>query len=143
VNDATRPEDVNTWSYLVLRDPAYAAALDWDRTHLAARVDGFDGVSVCQGDRSGVWFEGSAHLAAALALRNAPGDAGRARRALATIRLAQTAGANADGRGIIAASKDGLSDCEGGAYFASLHTGATAWYLLAATATNPFTLPGA
>ena len=34
--------------------------------------------------------------------------------------------------------RDGLSDCEGEAYFASLHTGATAWYLLAAAGVDPF-----
>lgn len=138
VNDTLRPEDVNSWSYLALQAPEYEHALDWDRVHLAAKADGFDGVSFCQGDRSGVWFEGTAHLALAFALRGSTADAAHAQRYLATIRRAQVSGLNADGRGIIAASKDGLGDCGGDGYDASLHTGATAWYLLAARGVNPF-----
>jgi len=140
INDDSRPEDVNSWSYLALRDSTYATALDWNVSHLAVNSDGFKGVSFCRGDRTGVWFEGTAHLAAALDLRAAAGDGARAQRYLSTIRRAQSSGPNADGRGIIAASKDHLSDCDGDFYYASLHTGATAWYLLAAQATNPFTL---
>jgi hypothetical protein len=95
-------------------------------------------VSFCAGDRSGVWFEGTAHLAAALLARGRPGDARRARGYLADIAAAQGHGPNSDGLGIIAASKDQLSDCDGGFYDASLHTGATAWYVLAAARANPF-----
>jgi hypothetical protein len=47
---------------------------------------------------------------------------------------------NADGKGIVSASSDGLDTGFGDLYYASLHTGATAWYLLAATGTNPFVL---
>jgi hypothetical protein len=42
--------------------------------------------------------------------------------------------------GIMAASKDRLSDCDGDEYYASLHTGATAWYILAAEQVNPLSL---
>jgi hypothetical protein len=31
-----------------------------------------------------------------------------------------------------------LSDCDGDFYFASLHTGATAWFVLASLHENPF-----
>jgi len=64
------PEDVNTWSFLALKDPAFATSIDWDVTHLAVSAHGFSGVSFCSGDRSG-------------------------------------------GFGIMAASQDGLSDCDG------------------------------
>ena len=53
---------------------------------------------------------------------------------------AQTYGPGADGRGIIAASRNGLTDCGGGTYYTSLHTGTTAWYILAADKINPFAL---
>ncbi len=95
-------------------------------------------MSFCSGDRSGVWFEGTAHLAAALELRNESGDESRAQTYLGDIEYVQTNGPNGDGLGIIAASKNGLSDCDGDKYFASLHVGATAWYILAAGAANPF-----
>jgi hypothetical protein len=35
------------------------------------------------------------------------------------------------------ASKDGLTDCAGDSANASLHTGTTAWYILAASGVNP------
>ncbi|HLX88585.1 MAG TPA: hypothetical protein VKR22_09060, partial [Acidimicrobiales bacterium] len=76
----------------------------------------------------------------ALALRAGSGDAALSSQYLADVAHAQSAGPNTDGRGIIAASKDMLSDCDGDYYFASVHTGATAWYVLAASGVNPFSL---
>jgi hypothetical protein len=138
VNTSEQPEDVNSWSYLALEDPTYAASVTWDVHNLAVTANGFSGVSFCLGDRSGVWFEGTAHLAEALQVRQAAGDLAQADTYLNDIAHAQVAGKNADGLGIIAASKNGLSDCDGGKYYASLHTGATAWYLLALQDADPF-----
>jgi hypothetical protein len=138
VNTSSFPEDVNSWSYLAMKDPAYAASLDWEVSHLSVSRRGFSGVSFCSGDRSGVWFEGTAHLADALALRGAPGDGAQAQAYLADVAHAQAAGKHSDGLGVIAASKNGLRTCEGERYFASLHTGATAWYLLALQSADPF-----
>jgi hypothetical protein len=135
--DSVQPEDVNSWSYLALENPAYAASVGWDVTNLAVSAGGFSGVSFCEGDRTGVWFEGTAHLADALELRDQPGDQTQADTYLSDIEYAQTNGLNNDGLGIIAASKNKLSDCEGEFYYASLHTGATAWYLLAAERVVP------
>jgi len=137
-NTALLPEDVNSWSFLALRDPAYAASVTWIMRNLAVTAGGFSGVSSCTGDRSGVWFEGTAHLADALELRGHPGDDALAARYLADIYYAQAHGPNGDGLGIIAASKDGLGDCMGDSYYASLHTGTTAWYILAAKKIDPF-----
>ena len=136
--DSVQPEDVNSWSYLALENPAYAASVSWDETHLAVAVRGFAGVSFCAGARTGVWFEGTAHLADALELRGQAGDQSQAQTYLSDIEFAQTHGLDNDGLGIIASSKKKLSDCEGEFYFASLHTGATAWYLLAAARVDPF-----
>jgi hypothetical protein len=99
---------------------------------------GFSGVSYCRADRSGVWFEGTAHLADALEFRGNPGDDALAARYLADVYYAQAHGRNGDGLGIIAASRDGLGDCASGSYYASLHTGTTAWYILAAKKVDPF-----
>ena len=139
-NTAEQPEDVNSWSYLALRDPAYGSSLDWAVQHLSVSANGFSGVSFCQGDKSGVWFEGTAHLADALALRNASGDSASATQYLADIQFAQTNGPNGDGLGIVAASKNALSDCDGDFYYSSLHTGATSWYVLASNQVDPFVL---
>jgi len=106
--------------------------------NLAVSADALRGVSFCRGDRTGVWFEGTAHLADALRFRRDPGDNARAARYLADIYFAQAHGPGEDGRGIMAASGNGLSDCGGGLLYASLHTGTTAWYLLAAARVDPF-----
>jgi hypothetical protein len=129
--------DAQTWAYLALRGPAYAGALDWTARELSARDGRFRGIGYSSADRSKVWFEGTAHLALALRTRGAPGDDDRAAGYLETIRLAQRSAPNADGAGIVAASRDGLRTGDGGSYYASLHTGATAWYLLAAQRVNP------
>ncbi|MFD3502282.1 Tat pathway signal sequence domain protein [Streptomyces sp. NPDC058678] len=96
-------------------------------------------------NRNGVWFEGTAHLALALRNRRAPGDEARARRLIASIEGAQhllgdgqTIGgkAVAQGSGVVSASSP-LDTGFGFGYYPYRHTGATAWYLLAATRTNP------
>ena len=51
---------------------------------------------------------------------------------------AQKIGPNANGKGIIAASYDGLSTGFDWEYFARLHVGATAWYLFAERRYNPY-----
>lgn len=139
-NKPFKPEDVNSWSYLAFADSQWASAPTWDTTNLVVNKNGFHGVSFCSGDRSGVWFEGTSHLADALELRSESGDEARAQKYLRDVAYAQANGPNADGLGIIAASKNGLRDCDGDEYFASLHLGATAWYILAASRINPFEL---
>jgi hypothetical protein len=140
-NRSEQPEDVNSWSYLSLLDSAYAHSVTWDEAHLTVSKDGFHGVEFCRGDHgSGVWFEGTAHMADALEFRDGPGDSTQAASYLADIRYAQAHGPNGNGLGIVAASVNGLSDCDGDSYDASLHIGATSWYLLAALKVNPFAL---
>lgn len=96
-------------------------------------------------DRNGVWFEGTAHLALALRCRRAPGDGARARRLLASIERAQEllgggqtlgGGAVPEGSGVVSASSP-IDTGFGFGYYPYRHTGATAWYLLAATRVNP------
>ncbi len=69
-----------------------------------------------------------------------PATGQQAQKYIGDVAYAQANGPNADGLGIIAASKNGLSDCDGDKYYASLHVGATAWYVLAAGDANPFLL---
>jgi hypothetical protein len=73
----------------------------------------------------------------ALETRGQPGDSAQAAAYLADIAYAQAHGPNENGLGIMAASRDGLTDCEGDSVYASLHTGTTAWYILAARGINP------
>ncbi len=135
------PLDAQTWTYLGTGDARYGASVDWAVANLMATDGPYQGPSISHVDTSKVWFEGGGHLALALRLRDGAGDADRAEALLDSIRLAQRDAPNGDGKGIVATSTDGLDSGFGDLYYASLHTGATAWYLLAATGDNPFTLP--
>ncbi|MBT2472918.1 hypothetical protein J7E97_34985 [Streptomyces sp. ISL-66] len=139
-NRDTVPEDVQTWSYLATLDPAYSRSIDWAATNLAATDGPYTGVSFGRTDTSKVWFEGTAHLLAAYNARRADGDDAKASVLLNTLQLAQSGAPNTDGNGLVAASRDGLTTGEGDIYYAALHTGATAWYLIAANGGNPFRL---
>ena len=102
INYNNSPEDVQTWSYLAMKDPKYAISLDWVKTNLATtdttfaynngwgvngtlrlRVNGMTYASLSKlgtvlGDNSvdadAVWIEGTGHLIAALLFRNLPPD---------------------------------------------------------------------
>jgi hypothetical protein len=137
INKTFIPEDVQTWSYLAIGDAAYAASLDWAYANLYVNAQPFVGVSFSNADISGVWFEGTAHLAAAFQARGAAGDGSKAAAFLRSVQLAQTKAQNHDGKGIVAASKDGLRTGDGDKYYAALHIGATSWYCIAAQAGNP------
>jgi hypothetical protein len=139
-NEDAVPEDVQTWSYLATLDPTYSPSVDFAAGRMAATDGGFTGVSFSAVDTSGVWFEGTAHLLAAYQARKAPGDADKATALMATLQKAQKEAPNTDGNGIVASSHDGLDTGQGDLYYASLHTGATAWYLIAALGGNPFRL---
>ncbi|MGW4898107.1 hypothetical protein ACWEQL_38540 [Kitasatospora sp. NPDC004240] len=140
VNEDAVPEDVQTWSYLATLDPAYARTMDWAAGRMAATDNGFAGVSFSAVDTSGVWFEGTAHLLAAYQTRRAPGDTDKAAALISTLQRAQSSAPNTNGAGIVAASHDGLDTGQGDLYYSSLHTGATAWYVLGALGGNPFRL---
>ncbi|KJQ54201.1 hypothetical protein [Microbacterium sp. SA39] len=141
VNTRPIPLDAQTWSYLGTVDARYGSALNWTIDNMIATDGPYQGPSISDADVSKVWFEGSANLALALQLRGEAGDAGRAESLLSSIRLVQQDAPNGDGKGIVATSTDGLDSGFGDLYYASLHTGATAWYLLAAAGDNPFRLP--
>ncbi|MEU6375657.1 Tat pathway signal sequence domain protein [Streptomyces sp. NPDC046909] len=96
-------------------------------------------------DRNGVWFEGTAHLALALRHRGASGDEKRARRLIASIERAQDllgadqtlGGEAAPARSGVVSASSPLDTGFGFGYYPYRHTGATAWYLLAAARSNP------
>lgn len=140
VNRTPVPEDPQTWSYLATRDSRHAGSLDWALKNLAAEDGGFVGVSVSDADTSKVWFEGTAHMVCALRARKSEGDGEQAVRLLRSLRSAQSGAPNADGYGLVAASSDGLDTGDGDKLYASLHTGTTAWFALAAQGANPFAL---
>jgi hypothetical protein len=139
--DEPTPEDVQTWSYLATGIAAYQGSIDWALANLSATSGSFQGLSFSLADRSGAWFEGTGHAAAALEARATGDDLNEAQILLNDIETGQISAPNADGNGIDAASKDGLLTGDGSdAYYAALHTGATGWYCLAKQNGNPFKL---
>lgn len=101
-------------------------------------------------DPDAVWLEGSGQLAAALLDRSAPGDLTAALDLLNTAAVGQddlgTGQTIADrpvppGAGVVAASSPLHAGVDDTGYYPCRHVGATAWFVLAATSTNPY--PGA
>jgi hypothetical protein len=96
-------------------------------------------------DRNGVWFEGTAHLALALRERQGRGDEARARRLVESIERAQdllgaeqsVGGRELPGRSGVVAASSPLDTGFGFGYYPYRHTGATAWYVMAAARFNP------
>ena len=139
VDDPT-PEDIQSWSYLATKLASHQQSIDWAVKNLSVTNGGFSGIAFDTGDDgAGVWFEGTAHVATALRIRYASGDAAAAATLDDDLENAQSYGPNTDGRGIIASSIDGLEADGSDQYYSALHVGATAWYCLSAEWANPFT----
>lgn len=129
------PVDAQAWAVLALRgeERRYERALAFAESDL--RVGG--GFDFNQ-DRDGVWYEGTAHVAAAYAATRADADW---RSLIANLRAAQ-----APSGGLFAADRDGLTtgfnlpDGRPWLYYHRVHAAATAWLVLAAARANPFWL---
>jgi hypothetical protein len=128
--------DVQLWPWMALPDaPAqWRSALDFAATHLAVK-DGFD----FNGDRDGLWVEGTAQ--ASLAYRIA-GDPRRSAQLLMTLETNRTPSgflnATREARVSTGLSLDPTKTEADFFYFRRPHLGATAWATLAALAWNPF-----
>jgi hypothetical protein len=129
--------DVQLWPWMALSDApaAWRKGLGFAQAHLS--VDGgFD----FNGDRDGVWVEGTAQ--AAMAHRIA-GDAAASARLLAGLAADQTASgllnATRGARLTTGLSIDPTGSVPDFFYYKRPHLGATAWAALAETGWNPFT----
>ena len=146
------PEDVQSWGYLALRSDRYRQALDWNIAHLEV-TDNSNPSQPVVGVRfalqinpdyeykndNTVWLEGTAHMALALRVSGKKKHKQKAGVYLDSIHKEQLYGPNADGKGIQANSKEGYSGGDDKNH-TSLHTGTTAWYIMAKQELNPFHL---
>lgn len=146
------PEDVQSWGYLALRSDRYRRALDWNIAHLEVTDDSNPSQPVVgvrfalqinpdykEKNDNTVWLEGTAHMALALRVSGKKKHKKRAKAYLDNIHKEQLSGPNADGKGIQANSREGNSGGDDTNH-TSLHTGATAWYIMAKQELNPFHL---
>ncbi|MFJ8443381.1 RICIN domain-containing protein [Kitasatospora griseola] len=138
--DEVVPADIQAWSYLATLSPDHSRALDWALANHTAQDGPYQGMAFSSADRTKVWFEGTAQVLTALNLRGRASDAPTVAAFVDSLERAQREAPNHDGYGLVAASRDGLDTGMGDLYYASLHTGATAWFLLAARNANPFRL---
>ncbi len=135
VNKTVIPVDIQAWAVLALGEEGkgYRGALGYAESHLSVGM-GFD----FNQDRDGVWYEGTAQMAAAYAFD------GQTENWQSRIQFLQAA--RDESGGIVAASKDGLTtgfylaDGRPWLYYHRLHVGATAWLALAEGRVNPFWL---
>lgn len=184
IDTAVVLEEVQSEAYLALLDHRYDDALDWTKTNLIAtdtpqslnssltgnlRLSGvtFSNVSRHATERANsgdplpdpdaVWFEGTAHMAAALLARRRRarndlptfhGDVATAAEYSSQIVLAQTELGRRqqingldipEASGVVAASSV-LNTGTGFSYYPNVHLAATSWYLIAASAGNPYQL---
>ncbi|RRD05174.1 hypothetical protein EII34_07495 [Arachnia propionica] len=152
--DEFNPEDVQSWGYMVRGRHRYLMALDWvmgnlevtDPTYAEKMITGVLYAWQTNPDNADhnddtVWLEGTAHMALALKLSGNPSHRAQAEVYLQTLREIQVNGINADGKGIQANSKEGYAGGEERNH-ASLHTGTTAWFIMAEQGLNPFVLAG-
>jgi hypothetical protein len=129
--------DVQLWPWMAIPDAPvqWRSALNFAATHLAVE-GGFD----FNGDRDGLWVEGTAQ--ASLAYRIA-GDPLRSTQLLTTLEADRTPSgflnATRAARVSTGLSIDPIQTEADFFYFRRPHLGATAWATLAATAWNPFT----
>src|ERR1700736_555583 len=129
--------DVQLWPWMAIPDAPqqWRSGLNFAATHLAVQ-DGFD----FNGDRDGLWVEGTAQ--ASLAYRIA-GDPVRSAQLLMTLEADRTPSgflnATRAARVSTGLSIDPTKTEADFFYFRRPHLGATAWATLAALAWNPFT----
>ncbi len=135
INTAVIPVDIQAWALLALREEGkpYWRALEYAEQHLKVG-SGFDFNQDCDG----VWFEGTAQMAAAYAMT------GQVKQWKAVTKYLKKSLDRSGG--MYAASGDGLttgfdlSDGSPWLYYRRLHVGATAWWILAERKVNPFWL---
>jgi len=131
------PLDVQAWSVLVFPDAddaEHASVLACAETVHRTWDEGFD-LYDFNDDRDGVWFEGAAHMALAYAVSGRFAQAGAIN---AQLQQAQRTQPYGNGRGLAAASHDGVSSGFGFAYYRVFHVGATAFHVMAQAGFNPY-----
>lgn len=139
INRDVIPLDCQTWAALALGDtPQTRSAIQWALDHLQC-ISRFAGKTVTGYSfgtaQSGVWPEGTAQMVLACTVL---GKKKAASAALANLLTIQSTHPNGNRRGLVAACDDFQgTGFDSNRYFAIPHIGATAWFALAQTGSNP------
>ncbi|MFH0881161.1 MAG: hypothetical protein V2A34_15730 [Lentisphaerota bacterium] len=131
------PVDAQTWSLLALREDnlGFKRGLDYVESQMSVGK-GFD----FNQDADGVWYEGTAQMAAAF---HHSGNTEKSAQLISFLRSAQdiSGGLPAADREVITTGFH-LKDGTPWLYYKRLHVGATAWFALAEKSYNPFWMGG-
>jgi len=148
-NKSKRPLDVNTWALLVLGITENTkAAIQWVENNCKVTKDGSEGFDF-NDDKDGIWWEGTAQMVVVYKML---GEKNKALKYLNELRRAQSFAPGSNGKGIVAASHDGVTTglmVKGigpdekereyeWLYYRRLHVGATAWFIFAELGKNPY-----
>ena len=133
INKSNIPLDIQAWAVMALGDK-YKRAIEWAENNCYVEVDGFKGFDF-NNDRDGIWFEGTAHMVVAYQIL---GEKEKADTYLKELEKAQKEAQNANSRGLVAASHDGVTTGFEWVYNARLHIGATSWFIFAELNYNPY-----
>ena len=135
VNPQAIPLDAQSWSLLALGvDSRTSQAIAYAGAHHQATWGSYDGFDFNE-DRDMPWPEGTGQMVVAY---RTLGEDANAQQFLEELREVQTTANNGNGKGIVAAPANGLTTGFGWFYFNRLHVGATAWFVAAERAYNPF-----
>ena len=130
------PLDVQSWAALAIPGvfAIHPELLACPETHHATTDAGFTGFDF-NDDVDGVWFEGTAQMAAAHAMAN---DEQKIATYNSELERAQKTPPYGDGFGTVAATHDALSTGFGFEYFRRLHIAVAAWNVFSQRPFNPY-----
>ena len=132
INYGNIPLDVQAWAVMALG--LEKESVFWAEQNCYVESDGFKGFDF-NNDKDGVWFEGTAQMCVAFQILK---QMQKSSLFLEQIGRAQSLANNANGKGIVAASREGVSTGFEWEYFCRNHVGATAWYIFAEQEYNPY-----
>ena len=132
-NKSNIPLDIQAWAIMALGDK-YKRVIEWAEKDCYVEADSLKGFDF-NNDKDGIWFEGTAHTVIAYQIL---GEKTKADTYLKELEKAQKEAQNANGKGLVAASHDGLTTGFDWVYNARLHIGATSWFIFSELNYNPF-----
>lgn len=135
VNTSVIPLDTQSWSALAFGStPLTREAIATAEVSHTASYAGFAGFDF-NTDQDMPWPEGTAQMVSVYWML---GQRNHATYYLDELREMQSTANRANGKGLVAAPADGLTTGFGWGYYNRLHVGATAWFIIAEQALNPY-----
>ncbi|MGD0077638.1 MAG: hypothetical protein ABSB91_03315 [Sedimentisphaerales bacterium] len=132
INKSNIPLDIQAWALIAIG--GHSSAVNWAQNNCYTEKDGYKGYDF-NNDKDGIWFEGTAQMAVGFQINAEPNESASC---ISELRKAQAQDVNGNGKGIVAASHDGVTTGFDWAYFDRLHIGATSWYIFAEMNYNPY-----